>query len=61
MEQKDKLNQLEQIVADHEILISEMTRQTGQLIIQTKIGWIMAGASIVMSLLSFYVALRVTI
>ena len=59
MEHKDRLNQLEQIVADHEIIISEMVKQTGQLMIQTKIGWILAGSAIVMSLLSFYAAIKI--
>ena len=41
MEEKEKLSPLEQIVADHEIIIGELTKQTGQLIVQTKIGWIL--------------------
>lgn len=60
MKEKQKANQLEQIVADHEIIISEMTRQTSQLIIQTKIGWILAGAAILMSILAFYTAIQLT-
>ena len=59
MEEKEKLSQLEQIVADHEIIIGELTKQTGQLIVQTKIGWILAGSAIVMSLLAFYTTIQV--
>lgn len=59
MKGKEKLSQLEQIVADHEIIIVEMTRQTSQLMIQTKIGWILAGAAILMSLLAFYTVIQV--
>ena len=59
MEEKEKLNQLEQIVADHEIIIGELTKQTGQLIVQTKIGWILAGSAVVMSLLAFYATIQI--
>ena len=61
MKGKDKIDQLDQIGADHEILIGEMTRQTGQLIIQTKIGWVLAGASVVMAFLAFVLVVRISI
>lgn len=60
MKDKEKLTQLEQIVADHEIIINQITRQTHQLIIQTKIGWVLAGAAILMSLLAFYTTIQLT-
>ncbi|MEQ9424727.1 MAG: hypothetical protein RJQ09_09940 [Cyclobacteriaceae bacterium] len=61
MEEKTRLNQLEQIVADHEIMISQMTKQTNQLVIQTKIGWILALASIIVSGMAFYITVNLSL
>ncbi len=61
MKGKEQVDQFEQIVADHEIIIGEMTWQTSQLIIQTKIGWVLAGAAIVMAFLAFVLVVQISI